>query len=212
MVWKRNDPEPTPTPSPNPSTPSRPQGAGRGAERAVIGASITVEGDVKGQEDLTILGRVQGTVDVQDHTVTVGQSGKVKADLYGKLIVVEGQVQGNLYGKDQLILRATADVQGNLTAPRVALDDGAQFKGSIDMEPVRGAKSGSSGGTSDRSKSGTGSGTGGSGSGSGTGSGSGSASGKGSDDKQSKGPSGSGSAGTTGGSSGSGSGSSGSGS
>ena len=115
----------------------------------MIGSSISVQGDIKGEEDLTILGRVQGTVDVKNNSVTVGQSGHVKADLHADLIVVEGRVEGNLFGTDQIILRATANVQGNLTAPRVALEDGAQFKGAIDMEPVRKgpASSGAAGGS-----------------------------------------------------------------
>lgn len=151
MVWKRNEPDIPANPSSapaSPTLPSRPQSTGRGGERAVIGSSITVQGDIKGQEDFTILGQVKGTVDVKEHTVTVGQSGKVKADVHAKLIVVEGRVQGNLFGSDQIVLRSTADVQGNLTAPRVALEDGAQFKGAIDMEPSSKSKGGGPGGPS----------------------------------------------------------------
>jgi len=202
MAWKRNEPDIPSTPSPapaSPAPPSRPQSSGRGGERAVIGGSITVQGDIKGQEDLTILGQVKGTIDVKEHTVTVGQSGKVKADVHAKLIVVEGRVEGNLFGSDQIVLRSTADVQGNLTAPRVALEDGAQFKGAIDMEPGTKAKGGGPGGptgSGGSSSSGGASGSGSSGSGS---SGSGSA----------KGDSGGGGKPSSGGASSSGSGSSG---
>jgi len=156
MAWMRNEPDTTPsspaTPSPSPAASPRAPSSGSSGrtERAVIGSSISVQGDIKGEEDLTILGQVQGTVDVKNNSVTVGQSGHVKADLHADLIVVEGRVEGNLFGTDQIILRATANVQGNLTAPRVALEDGAQFKGAIDMEPVRKgqASSGAAGGPS----------------------------------------------------------------
>jgi cytoskeletal protein CcmA (bactofilin family) len=101
----------------------------------VIGESITIQGDLAGEEDLKILGRVQGTVDVKSNSVTIGQTGHVKADVYGKSIIVEGRVEGNLFGGEQIVLRSTGEVRGNLTAPRVSLEDGAQFKGAIDMEP-----------------------------------------------------------------------------
>ena len=139
MVWKRteaDDPPATPSRGPASSPAPAPRAASAGG-RAIIGPSITVEGDITGEEDLTILGRVKGTVDVKEHSATIGDGGRVEADVYAKTIVVEGRVEGNLFGGDQVVLRSTAHVRGNLTAPRVALDDGAQFKGAIDMEPNR---------------------------------------------------------------------------
>lgn len=137
MAWKRNEPESPDTPSYAPRPESQPASAGARRERAVIGASITIHGDLSGEEDLTIHGRVEGKVDVKGNSVTIGESGRVKADVYAKTVFVEGEVEGNLYGGDQIVLRSSGNVRGNLTAPRVALDDGAQFKGSIDMEPKR---------------------------------------------------------------------------
>lgn len=141
MAWKRTESE-TPEPSPYSPAPPSPASAPAGRrERAVIGSSISIQGDLSGEEDLTIHGRVDGKVDVKGNSVTIGESGRVKADVYGKTIIVEGQVDGNLYGGDQIILRSSGHVRGNLTAPRVALEDGAQFKGAIDMEPKRQARS-----------------------------------------------------------------------
>ncbi len=140
MAWKRTESDPQETPSytpPRPMSESASPASSARRERAVIGASISIQGDLSGEEDLTILGRVQGKIDVKGNSVTVGETGKVQADVWGKTIVVEGQVEGNLYGGDQIILRSSGSVHGNLTAPRVALEDGAQFKGSIDMEPKR---------------------------------------------------------------------------
>ena len=71
----------------------------------------------------------------------MGKNGKVKADIYGKTITIEGEVQGNLYGEEQLVLRQTSTVRGNIEAPRVSLEAGANFKGSIDMSPKETARS-----------------------------------------------------------------------
>ncbi len=101
----------------------------------MIGATIYIKGDLSGQEDLLIEGRVEGKIELRQHNVTVGKNGKVKADIYGRTITIEGEVQGNLYGEEQLLLRQTSTVRGNIIAPRVSLEDGSNFKGSIDMTP-----------------------------------------------------------------------------
>ena len=101
----------------------------------MIGSTIYIKGDVSGREDLIIEGQVEGRIELRQHNVTVGKKGKVKADIYGKTITVEGEVQGNLYGEEQLVVRQTSTVRGNITAPRVSLEDGSNFKGSIDMSP-----------------------------------------------------------------------------
>ena len=101
----------------------------------MIGPSICIKGDLSGQEDVIIEGSVEGKIELRQHNVTVGKKGKVKADIYGKTITIEGEVQGNLYAEEQLVLRQTSTVRGNITAPRVSLEDGSNFKGSIDMSP-----------------------------------------------------------------------------
>lgn len=101
----------------------------------MIGPTICIKGDLSGQEDLLIEGRVEGKIELRQHNVTVGKNGHVKADIYGKTITIEGEVQGNLYGEEQLVLKQTSTVRGNITAPRVSLEDGSNFKGSIDMSP-----------------------------------------------------------------------------
>jgi len=99
----------------------------------MIGPTITVKGDLSGEEDLLIEGRVEGKIDLPRHSVTIGKNGHIKADVFGKVITVEGEVEGNLIGAEQLVLRQSSTVRGNITAPRVSLEDGANFKGSIDM-------------------------------------------------------------------------------
>ncbi len=101
---------------------------------AVIGPSILIKGDLTGEEDLIIQGRIEGKVDFKQNRVTVAKNGRVKADVYGKLVMVEGEVEGKLFGQDQIIVRSSGTVRGNLSAPRVLIEDGARFKGSIDMD------------------------------------------------------------------------------
>lgn len=103
-------------------------------EQAVIGPSIRVKGDVTGDEDLTIQGEIEGKVTLTENHITVGKNGRVKADLHAKTISVEGNVQGNLVSSEKITIRKTGNVRGNLIAPRVILEDGARFKGTVDMD------------------------------------------------------------------------------
>ena len=103
-------------------------------ERAIIGPSITIRGELHGEEDLMIQGRVEGKIDLKKNNITIGKNGRIKADIYGKVISIEGEVHGNLFGEEKIVLRQSGVVRGNMTSPRVNLEDGAQFKGSIDMD------------------------------------------------------------------------------
>lgn len=104
-------------------------------EAAVIGPSITIDGDLRGEEDLIIEGEVSGTVQLKNNSLTIGAQGKVKADVYAHSIYVEGYTEGDLYGSERVSIRKSAQVRGNITSPRVSLEDGARFKGSIEMDP-----------------------------------------------------------------------------
>ena len=101
---------------------------------ATIGPSIKIKGDVSGDEDLLIQGQIEGKVKLGKHNVTIGSDGHVKADVHGRTVVVEGQVEGDLRAKEQIILRHTARVEGSIAAPRVTLEDGAVFRGGIEMD------------------------------------------------------------------------------
>ena len=100
-----------------------------------IGASIHIKGDVTGDEDLVIQGHVDGTINLKGHNVTISKSAKVKANIDAKQIIVEGELAGDMNGDEKVIIRETGNVHGNIIAPRVTLEDGAMFKGSIEMEP-----------------------------------------------------------------------------
>jgi cytoskeletal protein CcmA (bactofilin family) len=101
----------------------------------VIGPTIFIKGNLTGEEDILIEGQVDGKIELRHHSVTIGKNGRIKADIYGKVITIEGTVEGNLFGEEQLTVRQTGNVQGNIVAPRVALEDGSNFRGSIDMSP-----------------------------------------------------------------------------
>jgi cytoskeletal protein CcmA (bactofilin family) len=101
--------------------------------QAVIGRSITIRGEVTGDEDLVIQGRVDGSVDLVQHSVTVGPEGQVKANINGRIVSVEGRVEGNVTGDEQVVLRKSSWVQGDIRAPRVVLEDGAHFRGGVTM-------------------------------------------------------------------------------
>lgn len=102
---------------------------------AVIGATVKVKGEVSGDENLLIEGNVVGSVALKGHDLTIGQKGTVEADLTAKTVKVEGQVTGDIRGEEKVIITQTGKVRGNITAPRVTLEDGAKFKGAIDMDP-----------------------------------------------------------------------------
>jgi len=139
MMWKKAEsaedsrPQPAPTPVPQPAAPKNPVPHVR--EQAVIGSTVFIKGDLAGEEDLLIEGRLEGRIESRRHSITIGKNGRIKGDIYGKVITVEGTVEGNLFGEEQLIVRQSGNVRGNIIAPRVALEDGSNFKGSIDMSP-----------------------------------------------------------------------------
>lgn len=145
MVWKKPDDNAShPEPAPAAPRPVAPTAETRRPDRATatIGPSIFIKGDLSGDEDLVIEGRVEGKIDLKQHNVTIGKNGRVRADVFGNTVVIEGEVDGNLFAQQQAIVRQSGAVRGNITAPRVMLEDGSRFRGSIDMESKEAAKSG----------------------------------------------------------------------
>jgi cytoskeletal protein CcmA (bactofilin family) len=101
---------------------------------ATIGPSIHISGDVTGDEDVRIEGRVEGTVTLSGNVLTVGKEGQVNATASARIIFVEGKVEGDLKGDEQVVVQNSGNVRGNIVSPRVTLEDGCKFKGSIDMD------------------------------------------------------------------------------
>lgn len=117
----------------NPSAPQTPSYE-RSTGLATIGPSIFIKGDLSGEEDLVIQGSVEGTINLKQNNLTIGHEGKVNANIQAHTIIVEGTLKGDVFGEEKVIIKKTGNVQGNLSAPRVSLEDGAKFKGSMDMD------------------------------------------------------------------------------
>lgn len=101
---------------------------------SVLGRSLVFKGELSAEEDLLIQGRVEGSIKHSAKNLTIGANGKVKADIDAHRVIVQGSVQGDIRGNDIVTVEPSANVQGNIFAPRVGLKDGAKFKGSIDMD------------------------------------------------------------------------------
>lgn len=101
---------------------------------AVIGSKIRFKGELHGEEDLLIEGHVEGTIDLKGHNLIVGERGVVQANVSAKTITVHGSVNGDLFGEERVAIKSSSKVQGNVKAERVVVEDGAKFKGSIDMD------------------------------------------------------------------------------
>ena len=99
-----------------------------------IGQSVEIKGTLTGNEDLTIEGMVDGKILVKDHSLTIGANGRITAEVHAKTVVVVGQVVGNITADDKVEIAPSGSVEGDIRAPRVAIADGAKFKGSIDMD------------------------------------------------------------------------------
>ncbi len=104
-----------------------------------IGQSIHIKGELTGNEDLTIEGKVEGKVFLKDHNLTVGANGKIVAEIQAKTVMVLGEVTGNITADDKVEVAATGTMRGDIQAPRVVLADGAKFKGAIDMDKKSGS-------------------------------------------------------------------------
>ncbi len=108
--------------------------ATEGATMANIGKSISIKGEVTGDEDLVVEGRVDGRIELKNHQVTIGPNGDVKAEIAAKQIVVIGRVAGNVIATERVEIRETGRVDGDLVAPRLLIQEGAQVNGAITMK------------------------------------------------------------------------------
>lgn len=119
---------------------SAPKSNGK-AGSAVIGESVIISGDVTGKEDIVISGSVEGDINFRENNILIGNSGRINANVTAKNVIVEGEVKGELRASEQVTIKPDGRVTGDIRAPRVVLDDGCQFKGSVDMEEMPGSES-----------------------------------------------------------------------
>lgn len=99
-----------------------------------IGKSVVIKGELFGSEDLTIEGHVEGKIELREHVLTIGPNGKIKAEVFAKAVVVLGEVAGNISATDKVDIRENGSVEGDIVAPKVAIAEGAHFRGSVDMQ------------------------------------------------------------------------------
>ena len=145
-MWKRDEAvKPTPPP-PAPAAPPvavqpavAPQAAGDKRpqierDKVNIGKSVVIKGELSGSEDLTIEGHVEGKIELRENVLTIGPNGKIKAEVFAKAVVVLGEVVGNVTASEKVDIRDAGSVDGDIASPRVAIAEGAHFRGSVDMQ------------------------------------------------------------------------------
>ena len=138
-MWKRDEavrpPQPAAaSPVPTPQESARPDAVRQEKGTVNIGKSVIIKGDLTGSEDLTIEGQVEGKIELRNNVLTIGANGKIKAQIFAKVVIVQGEVQGNITASERIDIRDNGSVDGDLVAPRIAIADGAHFRGSIDMQ------------------------------------------------------------------------------
>ncbi len=136
-MWTRKPPEETPSQPAAPRPPQTPPGSRPLNEPprngAVLGATMAVKGDIHGREDLWIDGQLEGKIDLPGCRLTVGPNGKVRAAIRAREVEIQGQVEGNVEASERIIIRRNARLTGDLKMAGVVIEDGAYFKGSIDI-------------------------------------------------------------------------------
>jgi len=103
-------------------------------EVAHIGKSVIIKGELSGSEDLYIDGEVEGSIELKQNSVTIGPNGRVKAKITAKSVVLEGKVNGNIFGSERVELLGSAVVAGDIATKRIVIAEGASFKGSVNQE------------------------------------------------------------------------------
>ena len=159
MAWMRTKPEDeqgstpgpsaVPTSSSKPSTPTAqktappapqretPAGSGKAVN---IGPSVHIKGTLSGREDLTVDGKVEGKITLKEHVLTIGANGQIEAALQAKAVIVHGKVVGDITADNRVEIASSGTVTGDVRAPRVAIADGAMFRGSVEMDTGSSAK------------------------------------------------------------------------
>jgi cytoskeletal protein CcmA (bactofilin family) len=126
-----------PLPELRPTQPTTPTRASAGGDMANIGKSITIKGDLSGNEDLVVEGNVEGRIELPNNQLTIGANGNVKAECSAKSVVVIGKVAGNVTGVERVQIEATGSVQGDVRTPRLVVQEGAILNGSVEMGPTK---------------------------------------------------------------------------
>ena len=141
-MWKREETAKTVSRAPA-STEAGAGGSragGQGRNVVNIGKSVVIRGDLTGSEDLTVEGQVDGKIELKQHVLTIGPHGRIEAQVFAKVVVVMGQIVGNIQATDKVAISDSGVVEGDILAPKVAIAEGARFRGKIDMQQGAGPK------------------------------------------------------------------------
>lgn len=101
---------------------------------AVVGKSIVIKGELSGNEDLVVEGNVDGTITLTDNNLVVGADGRVNANLFARSVTITGKVEGDVSASERVEITATGSLKGNIRSPRLVINDGAFFQGSVEMK------------------------------------------------------------------------------
>ena len=148
LMWKRKEDEymtpREPSPTISPSTPANPalsrppepvrSESMRSNEVATIGKSVVVKGELSGSEDLVVDGEVEGSITLRGQSLTVGPNGRVRANIEARNVILFGRVDGDIHASDRVELRKSASLSGDISTARISIEDGAFFKGGIDIQ------------------------------------------------------------------------------
>ena len=104
-----------------------------------IGQSLSLKGELSGNEDLVVNGRLHGEIDLGNHNLTVEREGKIEANIRAKNITIHGEIKGNIFASGKVLITKDAQMVGDISASRISIMDGAQFKGSVKMEKPSGS-------------------------------------------------------------------------
>ena len=149
-MWKRDE-SVKPTTPPPPAAPAAPAPSAPAAttpaaqpnkdvrpqierDKVNIGKSVVIKGELSGSEDLTIEGNCEGRIELRDNVLTIGPNGKIRAEVFAKSVIVLGEVTGNVTASEKVDIRDNGSVDGDIISPRVAIAEGAHFRGSVDMQ------------------------------------------------------------------------------
>lgn len=135
-MWNR-EAAPLPDPTPRPAaTPAAPAPAPRVPEErrqvAWVGKSVVFKGELTSSEDMTIDGRVEGTIELRDHALTIGPDADIRAKVHARTVMVLGSITGTITAREKVDIRETGAVIGDIVSPRIAMADGAMLKGRVD--------------------------------------------------------------------------------
>jgi cytoskeletal protein CcmA (bactofilin family) len=126
--------------APSSSTTSSYSPAPSSPDAAVLTSGIRIKGELSGKADLVIDGEIEGNIRLIESRLTIGPSGNVKASIEAREVTVRGSVEGNVRGRERITLGSSSRVKGDLEAPRIAIEDGAKFKGRVEMGPTADAR------------------------------------------------------------------------